>query len=593
MGLLQGASVSTFSELALNEAIVTAVTKLGFETPTPIQSATVPELLNGTDIIGKARTGSGKTAAFGLPMLHHLAEGGKAPRGLVLAPTRELALQVTEALRSFAKGLPVRIVTIYGGAPYPPQLKALRNGATIVVGTPGRVIDHMDRGTLDLSQVEMFVLDEADEMLRMGFIDEVERVFENLPSDRQVALFSATMPEAIQRVTKRFMSEPTVIEVEATSLSVDHIEQFWIRSPARKKLDDLVRLLVAEPSGYTLIFCRTRRGCAEVADALTKRGIATDAIHGDLNQAARERVINRMRAKSLSVLVATDVAARGIDVSHLTRVINFDYPGSAETYTHRIGRTGRAGAEGKAITLVTPSEQRKLRFLKKAIKYDIQEISPPSNADIAAQQRAALWDELVAAMTETDLQHELAWLEEVSVEVEPIALAAAAIKLLNGTRGMDLAPPQPEPKRERGRRERREDDGSRAQRSNRAPRDETEVTRVNEVELFIGLGKTAGVRPGDIVGALANEFEVSGKDIGRVMLFDRNAFVGLPKSIADRLLDKHDKITIRGKTTYLSLARGRSDGGGGGDRPYKRRTHKGRPVKGPKKDHKRRKKWNK
>ena len=198
-------------------------------------------------------------------------------------------------------------------------------------------------------------------------------------------------------------------------------------------------------------------------------------------------------------------------------------------------------------------------------------------------------------MTETDLQHELAWLEEVSVEVEPVALAAAAIKLLNGTRGMDLAPPQPEPKRERGRRERREDDGSRAQRSNRAPRDEAEVTRVNEVELFIGLGKTAGVRPGDIVGALANEFEVSGKDIGRVMLFDRNAFVGLPKSIADRLLDKHDKITIRGKTTYLSLARGRSGGGGGGggDKPYKRRTHKGRPVKGPKKDHKRRKKWNK
>jgi len=581
--------VSTFSDLALNEAIENAVSKLGFETPTPIQAATVPELLAGSDIIGKARTGSGKTAAFGLPMLHHLAEGGKEPRGLVLAPTRELALQVSDALRSFAKGLPVRIVTIYGGSPYPPQLKALRNGATIVVGTPGRVIDHMERGTLNLSQVELFVLDEADEMLRMGFIDEVERVFENLPADRQVALFSATMPSGIQRVTKRFMSNPKVIEVEATSLSVDHIEQFWIRSPARKKLDDLVRLLLVEPSGYTLIFCRTRRGCAEVTDALTKRGVAADAIHGDLNQAARERVINRMRAKSLSVLVGTDVAARGIDVSHLTRVINFDYPGSAETYTHRIGRTGRAGAKGKAITLVTPSEQRKLRFLKKAIKYDIKEISPPSNADIAAQQRSALLDELVATIGEKDLQHELAWLEDVSSDNDPAALAAAAIHLLNNTRGMDLAPPLPEPKRERSRRDRREDDGSRSERSKRAPRNDAEVTRVNEVELFIGLGKTAGVRPGDIVGALANEFEVNGQDIGRVMLFDRNAFVGLPRSIAERVLDKHDKITIRGKTTYLSLARG----SGGGDNAVKRRKHKGRPVKGPKKDHKRRKKWNK
>ena len=581
--------MSTFDDLALNEAIVTAVTKLGFETATPIQAATIPTLLRDVDIIGQARTGSGKTAAFGLPMLHKLADGGKNPRGLILAPTRELALQVSDAMRSFAKGLPVRIVTIYGGAPYPPQLKALRNGATIVVGTPGRVIDHIERGTLDLKSVEMFVLDEADEMLRMGFIEAVEQVLETLPAERQIALFSATMPPVIQKVAKRFLSEPETVKVEATSLSTDHIQQFWIRAPARHKPDTLTRLLLAEPSGYTLVFCRTRRGCAEVADGLTKRGVAADAIHGDLNQAARERVINRMRAKSLHVLVATDVAARGIDVSHLTRVINYDYPSSAEVYTHRIGRTGRAGAEGTAITLVTPSEQRKLRFLKKAIKYDIAETSPPSNADIANQQRSILWDELVATLTDKDLVHELAWLTEVGSEVDHTALAAAALHLLNNARGMDLAPPKPEPKHERSKRERREDDGSRTQRSKRPPRDDADVARVNEVELFIGLGKTAGVRPGDIVGALANEFEVNGQDIGRVMLFDRNAFVGLPRSIAERVLDKHDKITIRGKTTYLSLARG----SGGGDKPYKRRTHKGRPMKHGKKDHNRRKKWNK
>jgi ATP-dependent RNA helicase DeaD len=579
--------VSTFNDFSLDEAIVAAVEKLGFENATPIQAATIPTLMSGADIVGKARTGSGKTAAFGLPMLQRLREGGKKPRGLILAPTRELALQVTDAMRSFATGLPLRIVTIYGGSPYPPQLKALRNGATIVVGTPGRVIDHMERGSLDLSCVEMFVLDEADEMLRMGFVEPVEQVLEELPKNRQIALFSATMPPAIQKVASRFLVDPQTVEVESTSLSTDHIEQFWIRAPARKKTDTLVRLLLAEPNGYTLIFCRTRRGCAEVADTLTKQGIAADAIHGDLNQAARERVINRMRAKSLNVLVGTDVAARGIDVSHLTRVINFDYPGSAETYTHRIGRTGRAGASGLAITLVTPSEQGKLRFLKRAIKYDIQEVDPPTNAEIADQQRKMLWGEVEAVLTEVDLEHEFAWLKEMgsTTEVDPMALAAAAIHMLNASRGMDLAPPKPEPKRPK--RERREDHGNRERRAQRNPRDDAEFSRVNEVEIFIGVGKFAGVRPGDIVGAFANEFGVNGADIGRVMLFDKNSFIGLPRAIAEEVLDKHEKVTIRGRTTYLSLARGRRDEGTG-----QYRKHKGKPVKRGPKQHHRRKKFN-
>ena len=578
--------MSTFSDFNLDESIVSAVDKLGFQTATPIQAATIPVLMSGGDMIGKARTGSGKTAAFGLPMIQRMLDGGNTPRGLILAPTRELALQVTEAMRSFAKGLPVRIVAIYGGAPYPPQLKALRNGATIVVGTPGRVIDHMERGTLDLSQIEMFVLDEADEMLRMGFIEPVEDVLSALPEARQIALFSATMPPAIQTVAQRFTRAPQTVEVEATSLSTDHIEQFWIRAPARRKADTLARLLLAEPSGYTLIFCRTRRGCAEVADALTKQGIAADAIHGDLNQAARERVINRMRAKSLNVLVATDVAARGIDVSHLTRVINYDYPGSAETYTHRIGRTGRAGATGLAVTLVTPSEQRKLRFLQKAIKYDIQEIDPPTNAEIAAQQRQILWNEVEGVLTSVDLQHEFQWLSEhgVASEIDPMSMAAAAIHMLNRSRGVDLAPPKPEPKR-RERRERREDAGHKEHRSRREPRNEHDIQRVNEVELFIGVGKFAGVRPGDIVGALANEFGVNGGDIGRVMLFDKNSFVGLPRSVAEAVLAKHDKLTIRGRTTYLSLARGRKEYN---DAP--RRKHKGKALKrGPKQHHRRKK----
>jgi ATP-dependent RNA helicase DeaD len=578
--------VSTFNDFGLDEAIVSAVEKLGFKTPTPIQAATIPAVLGGRDIIGQARTGSGKTAAFGLPMLERLKKGSKKPRGLILTPTRELALQVTDAMRSFTQGLPIRIVTIYGGSPYPPQLTALRNGATIVVGTPGRVIDHMERGSLDLSQVEMFVLDEADEMLRMGFLEAVEQVLEQLPDTRQIALFSATMPREIQKVTKRFLKNPQTIAVETSSLTVDHIEQFWIRVPSRKKVDVLVRLLLAEPNGYTLICCRTRRGCAEVTDTLTKRGVAADAIHGDLNQAARERVINRMRAKSLNVLVGTDVAARGIDVVHLTRVINFDYPGSPETYTHRIGRTGRAGAKGMAITLVTPTEQRKLTFLQKAIKYNIEEIQAPSNAEIAAQQRAQLWGEVERVLTGVDLKHEVEWLTEQADEVDPLSIAAAAIHMLNASRGMDLEPPKPEPTSPR--RENREDAGHRTRRADRAPRDEGQFTRVNEVEIFLGVGKFAGVRPGDIVGAFANEFGVSGDDIGRVMLFDKNSFIGLPREIATRVLAEHEKVTIRGHTTYLSLARGRKE-----PFPGKKRHHKGKPIKADGKQQHQRKNWKK
>ncbi|MDP6933349.1 MAG: DEAD/DEAH box helicase, partial [Myxococcota bacterium] len=276
--------MSTFSDFDLDPAIVAAVEKLGFETTTPVQAETMVPLLEGLDLIGQARTGSGKTAAFGLPMLERVKDGGRSVRGLVLAPTRELALQVAEALREFGKKLPVRVVAIYGGAPYPPQLKALKNGATIVVGTPGRVIDHLDRGTLDLSELEVLVLDEADEMLRMGFLEPVEYVLEAAPETRQIALFSATMPEPIQKVAERFLKDPITIQVETAELSVDHIEQFWVRVPQRHKLDALVRIIRADPHGANLVFTRTRKACAETADSLNRRGVRADAIHGDLNQ---------------------------------------------------------------------------------------------------------------------------------------------------------------------------------------------------------------------------------------------------------------------------------------------------------------------
>ena len=565
--------MSNFSDFQLDPAILTAIEKLGFETATPVQSETIPLLTQGHDVIGQARTGSGKTAAFGLPMMERFKDGGRSVRGLVLAPTRELALQVTEALRTFVGTLPIRIVTIYGGAPYPPQLRALRNGANLVVGTPGRVIDHMERGSLDLRDVEMFVLDEADEMLRMGFLEAVELVLEALPQNRQIALFSATMPKPIQKVSERFLRDAKVIRVESSALSTDHIEQFWLRVPQRRKLGTLIQLLQSDPSGATLIFARTRRGCAEVADGLTRGGIAADAIHGDLNQAARERVLNRLRAKNLSVLVATDVAARGLDVSHLSRVINIDFPSGAETYVHRIGRTGRAGAKGTAITMVTPGEQRKLNGLKKTLKVNIQEMYPPTDREIAGIQRRALWTELEAVRADQDLADAEDWLEQVRTEsgVPPKDIAVAALKMLFQERGIRPMPPESASR-----------PGVRL--GSKGPGDRA---RVNEVQVFMGIGREAGVTPSDIVGVLANEAGVPGESIGRIELQGRKTFVGLPREVADQVMEGFPSLQIRGKTVRLSLARPSLDDEARDkpDKPWRKKKSGKHPKNGPKRSY--------
>jgi len=567
-----------FSDFELDPAILKAVEKAGFDLPTSVQAETIPVLLKGRDLIGQARTGSGKTAAFGLPMLERVKSGGKSVRGLVLAPTRELALQVAKALGGFAKTLPVRVVAVYGGAPYPPQLKALRNGATIVVGTPGRVIDHLERGTLDLSHVEFMVLDEADEMLRMGFLEAVEQLLGALPKQRQIALFSATMPAPIQQVSKQFLNDPVTVQVEAGPLSVEHIEQYWIRVHQRQKLDCLVRILKGSPEGATLVFARTRVGCAELAEGLREFGVAADAIHGDLNQSARERVLNRLRSKQLNVLVATDVAARGLDVSHLTRVINCDFPDGAESYVHRIGRTARGGAEGVAITLVTPSQQGRLRLLKKNIRYDIQEMQPPTREEIASLQRGDLWKEIAreAEAEGSELTKLLEWLYESGLEsgMEPQTIAAAAVRLLARQRGTELFPPREEaPKLGR--------DPKRG-----APNKPADRGRVNEVEIFIGMGSHAGLRPGDIVGALANEVGISSTDIGRISLFDRKALVGLPRSVAEFVLAEFPELVLRGQPVRLKLSRNPpSHDSAGSSRPPKRgrpTAPRGRgPSKGP------------
>ena len=424
----------SFSDFAVDPRILQAITDLGFEAPTPIQSEAIPVLLEGHDVIGGARTGSGKTAAFGIPLLERAKEGMGIPRALVLAPTRELARQVTDALSELASHLHLSIETLYGGVSYQPQLQALRKGVDVVVGTPGRVLDHIKRRQLDVSGIEVLVLDEADEMLRMGFIDEVTEILDHLPAERQNALFSATMPAPIQRVAKRYLTNPVKVQVESGAITTDHIEQRYSRVPSAHKVDALERLLRAESAGTTLVFARTRRGCAEVAEALARRGVPVDALHGDLNQGARERVLHRLRSRQLDVVIATDVAARGIDVEHIGLVVNLELPMDRETYAHRIGRTGRAGRDGLAVTFVSVRERKKLLHMAQSQGINISEMPVPTDADIARAQQQRIARMIRTALADEDRPRRSRWTEELteSLEASPAQLAEAVLHLLAG-----------------------------------------------------------------------------------------------------------------------------------------------------------------
>ncbi len=451
----ESAAPASFDTFGLDPRIARALADLGFATATPIQQKAIAPLLSGADVIGRARTGTGKTAAFGLPLVQRLAPpegGGRAPsagvRALVLAPTRELALQVSEALQSFAKYLNLRVATLYGGASYAPQLRALKDGAAIVVGTPGRLIDHLERGTLDLSRVEVVVLDEADEMLRMGFIDDVETLVGATPSDRQVALFSATMPDAIRRVADSYLKKPVLVQDESGPTSVAAISQQWIYVPQRFKGEALLRLLRGEPRGTTLVFARTRAGAGEAADALGRHGFQVEALHGDMSQNARERVLELFRARRLDVVVATDVAARGIDIDHITHVINFDLPENGEVYTHRIGRTGRAGRSGTAITLVTPSQIYGWRAMMRSIRSQVEEIQLPTDLAIARRQQAALREDLARAASTSRSAVAEGWADAImgAAGWTERQLATYALTLLADDRGAVLeADPSDEP----------------------------------------------------------------------------------------------------------------------------------------------------
>ena len=569
-----------FSDLALPEPLMRALADVGYESPSPIQAATIPPLLQGRDVLGQAQTGTGKTAAFALPILAQLDAGARKPQALVLAPTRELAIQVAEAFQTYSKHLPgFQVLPVYGGQGYGQQLSALRRGVQVVVGTPGRVIDHLERGTLDLSELRCLVLDEADEMLRMGFIDDVEAVLKKTPETRQVALFSATMPPQIRRIAQTYLKDPVEVSIKATTTTATSIRQrYWMVSGLHK-LDALTRILEAEPFDAMIVFARTKLGTEELADKLAARGLAAAAINGDLEQKQRERIIAQLKDGRIDVLVATDVAARGLDVERISHVLNYDIPYDTESYVHRIGRTGRAGRSGEAILFVTPRERGMLRAIERATRQPIEQMELPSVEAVNERRVAKFMERIGSGLQADDLgqYRELVERYESEHDVPAIEIAAALARQLQGDTPLLLEPPKERPKPARFERP------EQADRPARRPRPAQEIgTRPPEVgmETFrIEAGHAHGVQPGNIVGAIANEADLESRYIGRIDIRDDYSLVDLPEGMPREILEHLKKVRVGGQQLRMRRA-DPSDTAAAprGKRPFQRKPHRGKPA---------------
>jgi ATP-dependent RNA helicase DeaD len=561
----------TFADLGLHDALLKSITAVGYEEPTPIQLATIPLLLAGDDVIAQAQTGSGKTAAFGLPIIEAINPKQRNVQALILAPTRELAIQVSEALHKYGRHKEVETLPIYGGQPYERQFRGLQRGPQIVVGTPGRVMDHMRRQTLDLSHIKFFVLDEADEMLDMGFIEDIEWILEQVPEDRQTALFSATMPPRIVTLASRHMNNPERISVASRQMTVPEVTQAYYEVPRNRKIDALTRILDAEAPSLAMIFCRTKMMVDELGEALMARGYSAETLHGDLSQAQRDRVMRRFRTGQADILIATDVAARGLDIPDVSHVINYDIPESPETYVHRIGRTGRAGKTGVAITMVTAREVRWIRQIERAVKARIEPRRLPTVADVAERRVEMLKNQITTALADEAapaLTYYVSAVEEMAEEFDLATIAAAALRLYAEETGRGqikeeendvaaVAVQQTGPPRDRGERFGREDRGDR-----RGPR--SNEIGMGNVRLFMNVGHNLGIRPQDIVGAIANEANVVGRSIGSIDIFDGYSFVEVPGDDAQRIIEAISQSGIKGK--YVNVEVARPDAGPGGPR---------------------------
>ena len=582
---------TTFRDLGLPATLLEAVEALGFVTPSAIQAAAIPPLLDGRDITGVAQTGTGKTAAFGLPLLSRVDPDLRKTQALVLTPTRELAMQVAEAIESFASTLTgVEVLAVYGGAPYLPQQRALQRGAQVVVGTPGRVIDHLERRNLVLDDIRFLALDEADEMLRMGFAEDVDKIFGAAPAKRQVALFSATMPAPIRRVAQQHLNDPVEIAVTRQASTVTTVHQTYSIVPFRHKTGSLVRVLQTSDADAAIVFCRTRGAAEEVGTALVERGISAATISGDVAQKDREKIVERLRSGQIDVLVATDVAARGLDVDRIGLVVNFDLPGEPEAYVHRIGRTGRAGRTGEALSFVTPHERGRLRQIERTTRTPLEEISIPTPADVSAHRVRRMLDDVaergeagrldlyvrlvrehLAAhpdLEAVDLAATLAALfvgdkgpksrEAIEAENEAAELAAASRAVRQRREVEDGARPRRGPgydddrgsRRRDGRSERRDRPGTRDEDGRPARR------LSNGTRYRVAVGHTHGVEPRGIVGALANEGGLSGKDVGKIDIFGSFSIVEIGRPLDAAALDRIGRARVGGRPLRIAVDKG-------------------------------------
>ena len=531
----QSLTTNPFAQLGLSHSLIQSLNELGYEAPTPIQEQTIPLLLAGHDLIGQAQTGTGKTAAFSLPVIDKLSLHNPDVQALILTPTRELAIQVAEAIHSYSKhvGL-VRVAPIYGGDSIVKQMRQLHNGVHVVVGTQVRVMDHLRRETLNFRSLKMVVLDEADEMLRMGFQEDVEWILGHAPEKRQTALFSATMPREVRRIADQYLTKPVNVEIKHKTLTVPTVQQQYIYVSEKQKLDVLTRLLETETveGESILIFARTKIGAADLVEKLQARGYSAESMHGDMNQLMRERVIRGMKAGQVEIVVATDVAARGLDVDNIGRVINYDLPGDTESYVHRIGRTARAGRSGKAISFITPREERMMREIERYTGQRLAVTKAPTRADVAARRIEVFKESILKTLEAGELEGYGTLIQELVSESgrHPVEIAAAVARMARGNKPLFIThDAEPEPTQP--------------------------IDNVNGmVRFYIDVGRKFSVRPADIVGAIANEANVPGKMIGEIEIFDDFTLVDVPAQFRAQVLESMSGTRIRQRSANIRLA---------------------------------------
>jgi ATP-dependent RNA helicase DeaD len=550
---LDSTPLPSFRDLALSAPVLKALDDVGYETPSPIQAQIIPYMSAGKDVIGQAQTGTGKTAAFALPLLSRLDLKKAEPQVLVLAPTRELAIQVAEAFQRYAAHLKdFHVLPIYGGQEYGSQIRNLKRGAHVVVGTPGRVMDHMRKGTLKLDAITTLVLDEADEMLRMGFIDDVEWILEQTPQQRQIALFSATMPEAIRRIAERYLHEPQHVSIKLRTTTAETIHQRYWTVSGLHKLDALTRILEAEPFDGMIVFVRTKTATVELAEKLEARGYAAAALNGDIAQNLRERTIERLKSGKLDILVATDVAARGLDVERITHVVNFDIPYDTEAYVHRIGRTGRAGRKGEAILFVSPREKKLLNAIERATRQKIDMMELPSTDLINNKRIARFTQQITDILAAEDLGFYLGLLEQYQAQhdIPAMEIAAALAKLLQGDKPFLL--------KQHGEKSKfKEEAGKPRDAGSEAPKKRKDSARDADMQRFrIDVGKKHGVKPGNIVGAIANEAGLDSQYIGQIDIFEDYSTVDLPSGMPKDVFNDLKKVWVSGQQLNISRLEG-------------------------------------